>query len=510
MFRSLIIGVLLVSTNFIDVSSFIQHGGGLQRTIVQNHVTFQLHSSSSSTNDNNVAADGDAYDLVIIGGGAAGLTAAKFATRFDKSSIIIEKNKMGGDCTWTGCVPSKSLIASAKVANTVSKSHEYGITVNGGQDAPPKVEFNMKQIKDRIFSNIQEIYDEDDSPETLKKNFNIDHMKGKATIISNTTISVESEDGNLRTIDANYGIIVCTGARPKIPGTTDIPGIDEVDYITYEEIFEKLDVLPKKLTIVGGGPIGCELAQAFQNLGTQVTVVASKLLPREEPEISDLVEQLFEQEGVKQVKGRLTRLEKQNSENDGHVAVVKSTTGEVNVEGDMLLLAIGREPVCKGFGLEEIGVEFDSSSSSNIVLNQYLQSSIPTIYAAGDCTGTRKQFTHYAGYQGAIAARNLLLPFQSVGDLESQKGSPPMIPAATFTMPEVSSIGLTEAEAIDQYGANKIGVSKKYVQAMDRAITDGTNKYGLIKIVYNKSKGNQILGASVMGPNAGEIGRAHV
>jgi len=422
------------------------------------------------------------YDLVVIGGGAAGLTAAKLAATFEKSALIIEQARMGGDCTWTGCVPSKTLIASAKVAHYARNSNRYGIKTE-------KVQVDMKAIKKRIFDNIERIHDEDDSPEAMAA-LGIDTLMGKATFVSKSQLEVTLVGSSEKiVIEATEGVVVCTGAKPRKPEDT-IPGLKNVNYLTYEEIWE-LDTLPKKLTVVGGGPIGCELAQAFARLGSTVTQIATTLLPNEEPEVSSTLEEVFASEGVKRVKGNLVNVERKG---DGHLAMCTCDDGtSVAIEGDTILVAVGRTPNIKGFGLEDLGVQF--SSTGGIETDSTLQTAVKGIYAAGDCTGD-KQFTHYAGFQGAIAARNILLPFSDGGVLQD-------IPSATFTSPEVSSIGLLEARAIAEYGADKIGVAFKRLDRVDRAVCDGEEK-GFIKIIYLK-KNLFIIGATVMSPSAGEL-----
>ena len=218
------------------------------------------------------------------------------------------------------------------------------------------------------------------------------------------------------------------------------------------------------------------------------------LLPKEEPEVSEILEQVFSSEGIKRCKGRVLKVEK---DGNGHTFTYQcNEDGSSKSEsGDMLLVAVGRKPNTKGFGLEDIGVKL--RPSGHIETNDKMQTSVKTIYAAGDCTA-KQQFTHYAGFQGGIASRNIVLPFSDKGVKE-----PGQVPSATFTSPEVSSVGLTEAQAMEQYGENKVGVAKQKMSHVDRAICEG-EEAGLIKIVYHK-KNYQILGATVMGPSAGEL-----
>jgi pyruvate/2-oxoglutarate dehydrogenase complex dihydrolipoamide dehydrogenase (E3) component len=437
------------------------------------------------------------YDLVVIGGGAAGLTAAKLAATFDKSAVIIEQGRMGGDCTWTGCIPSKTLIASAKVAHLARNGDKYGVLAEN-------VRVDMSVIQSRIASNIQRIHDEDDSPEAMAK-LGIDTILGRATFKTSTTLEVTMGGGvdgtnnsnnstseTIMTIEAKEGIIVCTGATARRPDDS-IPGLKGVDYLTYEEVWD-LESLPQRLTIVGGGPIGCEFAQAFARLGSTVTQIASKLVDKEEPEASDTLEEVFASEGIRRVKGTLVQVERNGGNDGGHVAMCTGDDGtSVVVEGDILLVAVGRMPNVKGFGLEPLGVRF--TATGGIETDKTLQTAVKGIYAAGDCTGDQ-QFTHYAGFQGAIAARNILLPFTDGGVLRD-------IPATTFTSPEISSVGLSQAGAIQEYGEAKVAVAFQRLEHVDRAICDGEEK-GFIKIIYLKHN-LRIVGATVMSPSAGEL-----
>jgi pyruvate/2-oxoglutarate dehydrogenase complex dihydrolipoamide dehydrogenase (E3) component len=281
-------------------------------------------------------------------------------------------------------------LASAKAAKM---ARTFAIRSNlGGSSVPSTVDFG--KVKDYFQTNQQRIYERDDSPQALAK-FNVGTIQGKATLTSPNTLSVSTSTSPATTIVAKEGIILCTGATPKKPSETDIPGLDTVEAVTYENIW-KLDRLPKTLTVVGGGPIGVELAQALSRLGSKVTIIADRLLPREEPEASDILEQIFvEDEGIRVVKGRLLRVEK-GSVDGSHVAFVGGKDGREPqaVEGDVMLLSVGRIPNTDGLGLEDMGIKLNDKAG--IAVNNKLQTSVKGIYAAGDCTGDR-QFTHYAG-----------------------------------------------------------------------------------------------------------------
>ena len=397
---------------------------------------------------------------------------------------IIEKSKLGGDCTWYGCVPSKSLIASSKAVHAVKTASRFGINIPNSDD----VSVNMKAVKQRVHDNIQHIYQEDDSPEAMKK-LGIDTIQGKAMFQSDKTLQVIDErTGEKCVVSAKYGVLICTGAGPKQPSS--IKGLDSVKYITYENAFD-IENVPEKLTVVGGGPIGVELAQAYSRLGAKVTLIAKTILPNEEPEVGECMYQVFQDEGITIVKSRLSSvIAKSGGDLSSHI--VSCENGE-QVEGDMLLLSLGRSPNVSGLGLSEIGVNMNDNGGIKVDAN--LQTSVRGVFAAGDCTGDR-QFTHYAGYQGAVAARNILLPFTDPGTLKN-------VPSTTFTDPQVASVGLTVDAAKTEYGSSKVKVAFKEIKETDRGVCDGINE-GFIKVVYLK-RNYKVLGATIVSPVAGEL-----
>ena len=411
-----------------------------------------------------MAAD---YDLAILGAGSAGLTAARFAARLGRRVALIEASRVGGDCTWTGCVPSKALLHAARVAHTVRQSGEYGI--RGGE---PEIDF--ARVLARIRHVIKQIYAAE-SPDALRTE-GIDVIEGWAEFEDAHSVSF----GN-RSISAKY-FLICTGASPFVP---PIPGLAETPYLTYESFWE-LEELPARLIVVGGGPIGCELAQACQRLGSRVTLVEAldRLLPNDDPEAAQIVADALARDGVDLRLG--APVESVSTNESGSITV---TAGGEEVVGDRILVAVGRRPNVDGMGLENAEVEY---SRAGITVDDYLRTSARNIYAAGDCVGGF-QFTHYAGYQGAMAVRNMLLPGRS-------KARPAHPPWATFTDPEVAHVGYTEEQARDRFGG-KVRVSTLPMGSVDRAATDGATE-GFIKVMYRDN--GTVLGATIVGRNSAE------
>ena len=420
-----------------------------------------------------------AFDLVVIGGGSAGLEAAKFAATFGKTSVIVEKAKLGGDCTWTGCVPSKTLLSAANAAYAVTTAKsKWGIT-----NAPEKVEVDFQAVMAKVASARARIYDKDDAPDVMTAK-GVETMEGTATFVSPDTLTVTRPDGSTTTLSATSGVLVATGAGPVTP---KIEGLDTVPYLTYEQVFE-LQTVPRALTVVGGGPIGCELAQALSRLGSKVTLCAPKLMPTLDPEAGEALADALRAEGVTIITGRASAIAP--AADGGHVL----TCGGESVEGDTLLVAAGRRAYTEGLGLDAIGVDRDPKSGG-IIVDQQLRTSVAGIYAAGDCTGD-VQFTHYAGFQGATAAANALLPIVLKG-VESR------VPGCTFTQPEVAHIGLTAQQAIAKHGEGKVVVSRVPLTDVDRAVCAGTEAFGFLQTVTLAN--GDILGATFVAPTAGEL-----
>ncbi len=403
------------------------------------------------------------YDLVVIGGGTAGLTAAGFAARLGARVALVEKTRIGGDCTWTGCVPSKALLRAAQVAHTARTAARFGV-----QTGPVTVD--MARVRASVQQAIQDVY-QHETPAALERE-GVSVVIGPPRFVGSRAVQVGQQ-----TLAAKK-FILATGARPFIP---TISGLNTVPFITYEQVFD-LESLPLRLLIIGAGPVGMELAQAFQRLGAQVTVIGKQVLPRMDREAAALVETVLAREGVQFVEALATAVRLEGDE-----VVVQA--GERVYRGDQLLVAAGRAPNVDGLELERAGVRY---TEAGIQVDRNLRTSAPNIYAAGDCVGGY-QFTHFAGWQAFVAVRNALLPF-------AVKGFSDVVPWTLFTDPEAAHVGLTEAQAQHVYGSEAC-VTRRELARVDRAVSDGQTD-GFIKIVHTRA--GKVLGATIVAPRAGE------
>lgn len=403
------------------------------------------------------------YDLAIIGAGAAGLIAADFAVQLGARTALLEKGLIGGDCTWTGCVPSKSLIKVATVAHHARTASSYGVSVSA-----PVVD--MAQVREYLRATIQQIY-QPTMPEALRKK-GMDVLLGATRFLDPHTLEAGTQQIRAKKV------LISTGAVPRIPS---LPGLKNVPFSTYHQIFDN-DRLPQRMLIIGGGPIGCEIAQAYQRLGAQVTIIAQQLLPAEDPEVSALISRVFEQEGIQRVTAKAESVSQ-----DGSAITVHTHAGPAT--GDLLFVATGRAAVVHGLGLDAARVRY---SDRGIPVNNHLQTSVSHIYAAGDVIGG-PQYSHLAGWQAFQAVRNALL-------LGNNAGTTDALPRITFTAPEVAQIGLTEQKARDRYGSD-LQIKTFDIGKVDRAVNEN-DKLGLMKIIARKS--GQIVGTSIVGERAGE------
>jgi len=408
-------------------------------------------------------------NLVVIGAGSAGLIAALVGATIRARVTLVEGGSMGGDCLNTGCVPSKTLIASAKAAHLLRHGDRYGL-----RNVTGEVDFAV--VMDRVHAAIAKIAPKD-SPERYE-GLGVHCVAGTATIRDPHTVAVGDEVLTARRI------VVASGAEPLVP---PIPGIDAVDVLTSENVWH-LDELPARLAVLGGGPIGCELAQAFSRLGSHVALIdmEDRLLPREDADASAVMDSVLRDEGVEVLTGhRAVRVDPEA------ITLATSDAAEKRIAFDRILVAVGRRARTRGFGLEEVGVELNPDGT--IAVNKALRTTVPTIYACGDVVGPY-QFTHMASHQAWYAAVNALVsPFAQLGCDYS------CVPWATYTDPEVARVGLTADDASEQGIDHEVTVHP--LDDLDRAIADGRTE-GFVKVV---SKGDRILGATIVAPNAGEM-----
>ena len=413
------------------------------------------------------------YDLIVIGVGSAGLTAASISARIGAKTLLIDKESLGGDCLHYGCVPSKALISSSNLIYKFSNPKKYGI-----QSA--KIDFNIKEIMKRIW-RIKEKIGKHDSAEQYRK-LGADVLFGKAIFINKNTLLV----GNDKKVTGKY-IMICTGSHAINP---EIPGLEEAGSINHVSLFH-MEILPKRLVVLGGGPIGCEMGQALSRLGSKVTIIqrASRLLLREDPEISLKLQKIFEEEGIKLLlSANPINIKKVNNFKQ---IQVKTDKENITIDCDEILVAVGREPSIKELNLEAAEIKYNKRG---IIVDKNLRSSSKNIFAAGDCTGG-PQFTHWAEYEARRAVGNALF----FGNIKSL---PKTLPWVTFTDPEVARVGLTIEEAKKTSLKNK-NIHEHYVsyEKVDRAVCED-EAVGFIKVVVDKKE--KILGVHIIGPAAGE------
>ncbi|PKO86682.1 MAG: pyridine nucleotide-disulfide oxidoreductase [Betaproteobacteria bacterium HGW-Betaproteobacteria-12] len=416
-------------------------------------------------------------NLVVIGGGSAGLVTAYIAAAVKAKVTLVEKHKLGGDCLNTGCVPSKALIRSAKFLSHVSRAQEFGI-------ASASARFEFAEVMQRVQAVIKTV-EPHDSAERYTE-LGVDVVHGRAKIVSPWEVDITLEDGSVQRLRTR-SIVIATGARPFVP---PIPGIAEVGYLTSDTVWE-LRELPQRLLVLGGGPIGAELTQAFARLGAQVTQVeqAPRLMVREDPEVSELVMARFRREGI---DVRVDHRAKQFVIEHGEKILIAEHAGaDVRIPFDGLLVAVGRAASLKGFGLEELGIP----TGRTVDTNEFLQTRYPNIYAAGDVAGPF-QFTHTAAHQAWYAAVNALFD-----PLKKFKADYSVIPWATFVEPEVARVGLNEIEAKEKGIAYE--VTTYGLDDLDRAIAD-SEAHGFLKVLTVPGK-DRILGVTIVGEHAGDL-----
>ncbi len=409
-------------------------------------------------------------NLVVIGAGSGGLVSAYIAAAVNAKVILVERAKMGGDCLNTGCVPSKALIRAAKACYQAKKAQEFGISVGD-------VQVDFAQVMDRVQRVVAEV-EPHDSVERYT-DLGVECVLGEARILSPHEVQV----GDRKITTKN--IIVATGARPAVP---PIEGLAVLDYLTSDNLWA-LRELPKRLLVVGGGPIGCELAQAFSRLGSDVTIVdmADKLLPRSDKDISERIEEQFKSENINLMLGAKLKHFSAGS------AVVDIDGREQTVPFDKVLIAVGRQANTQGFGLQELAITLNPNGT--VAVDPYMRTNVKNIFACGDVAGPY-QFTHTASHQAWYASVNALF-----SGIKKFKADYSTIPWVIFTDPEVAHVGASENELKEQ----NVDYEKVVydLSDLDRAIADGEN-HGLVKVLMKRGK-DKILGATIVGSHSGEL-----
>lgn len=424
-------------------------------------------------------------NLVVIGAGAAGLVTAYIAAAVKAKVTLVEAQKMGGDCLNYGCVPSKALIRSAKLAHQIRHGDHYGL-----ESSSPTL--NFRKVMARIHTVIRSVapHDSVERYTTL----GVEVLQGYGRVIDPWTVEIRLHDGSTRRLTTR-SIVIAAGARPFVP---PLPGLEDVGYVTSDTLwdeFSKLDAPPRRLLVLGGGPIGCELSQSFARLGSHVTQIeiGARIMAREDEEISALARASLERDGVEVLtEHKALRCEQETQgPNARKFIVVEHRGSERRIEFDTLLCAVGRVARLQGYGLEELGIP----TQRTVVTNEYLETLYPNIYAAGDVAGPY-QFTHTAAHQGWYAAVNALF-----GTIKRFKVDYSVIPWSTFIDPEVARVGLSEQEAREKSIAYE--VTRYGLDDLDRAIADGA-AYGFVKVLTVPGK-DRILGVTIAGEHAGDL-----
>lgn len=420
-------------------------------------------------------------NMVVIGGGAAGLVSSYIAATVRAKVTLIETHKMGGDCLNYGCVPSKAIIKSAKIAEQFRHAEHYGLNNHNPT-------FSFKKVMQRVHDVVAQV-EPHDSIERYTR-LGVEVKTGYATIIDPWTVEIKTQDGTTERLTTR-SIIIATGARPFVP---PLPGLKEVGYVTSDtlwETFAQLDTPPKRLVVLGGGSIGCELSQSFARLGSTVIQIemAERIMLREDQDVSELAHKELTESGVKILTShKALRCELKDEKK---IIIVEHDNQEIEIEFDQLLCAVGRSARLEGYGLETLGIE----TNHTVHTNDYLETLYPNIFAAGDIVGPY-QFTHVAAHQAWFAAVNALF-----GTFKKFKVDYRVIPWTTFIDPEIARVGVNETEA-KQQGID-YEVTRFEFEELDRAITESSTK-GFIKVITPKGK-DTILGVTIVGQQAGDL-----
>ncbi len=424
-------------------------------------------------------------NVVVIGAGAAGLVTSYIAAAVKAKVTLVEAHKMGGDCLNYGCVPSKALLKSAKLAQQMRQADHYGLRAM-------QPDFSFRQVMARVNAVIKKI-EPHDSIERYT-NLGVEVLQGYGRVINPWTVEIKNAEGEIQRLTTR-SIVIAAGARPFVPA---LPGLEDVGYVTSDTLWEKFslfDAPPRRLVVLGGGPIGCELSQAFARLGSSVTQIemSDRLLGREDPEVSVSLTEVLRAEGVTVLTGhKAVRCVSLVQEGVTIKRLIVEHQGkELSLEFDELLCAVGRVARLQGYGLEDLGIP----TQRTVVTNEYLETLYPNIYAAGDVAGPY-QFTHTAAYQAWFAAVNALF-----GQFKRFKVNYSVIPAATFTSPEVARVGLNELEAKERGIAYE--VTRYGIDDLDRAIADSAD-HGFVKVLTVPGK-DKILGVTIVGEHGADM-----
>ncbi len=413
---------------------------------------------------------GHRYDLVVVGMGSGGMVAAEFAASLSLRVAVVERDRVGGECLWTGCVPSKALLASARVAQAMRTAHRWGLPA-----VDPDIDTTA--VWDRVRAVQEEIGATDDNPARFEA-LGIDVVFGTARLLDAHTVAVGE-----RRLSTRF-VLLCTGSRPS---SLPIEGLAEAGFLTNENVFT-LARPPASITMIGGGPIAIELAQAMHRLGVRVTVLEKMpaILPREQPELVTVLARLLADEGLDICTG--VDIERVVVEDDHKVVEGRQGGVARRWEAEELFVAVGRTPNTDGLGLERVGL---ATTPKGVVVDERMRTSVPSIYAAGDLAG-RFLFTHSAGHEAVRAVRDMFFPGR--GTVSS------LVPWCTFTEPELAHVGLTAEEARRDHGAG-VEVHRLDLAHSDRARADG-HAEGSIIIV---TAGRTVVGAHILAPSAGEV-----
>lgn len=417
------------------------------------------------------------FDAIVIGGGAAGLTASGIAANLGAKTMMIESHLLGGDCTWTGCVPSKVILKAGKIAHQIKTASTYGLI-----DSEPEI--NFQNVIKHVHKVREEVYEDADRPEIFEE-MGIEVVFGKGVFKDKHTIEIKLHDGTTRTVTGKY-FFIATGARAAVP---PIEGLDSVEYLTNESLFE-IDQLPEELMIIGGGPIGVEMSQAFANLGSKPVIIdmADQIMQNDDAELVQILMDELKNQGVSFELGSSI---KKISRNGDKIQVHIEQSGKARIiEGSHLLMATGRRPNIEELNLESAGISY---TKKGITVNNSCQTNVSHIYAIGDVSG-RYQFTHMSEHMAKVATTKALLKLPMSLDTKH-------VPWATYTEPELAHVGAKEDELISK--GTKFETYRFPYSKIDRAITEGQTT-GLIKIYASKLTG-KIYGASVVGAHAAEM-----